>query len=115
MPIPRSTGRRSAPAMSSSGSLGKSSAARIKWRRLFAQRGVVYYCFMRSSAVYTSTNSRCPLHHSSNQTPRFYTPLDKLPHMSINDVLESVKAILQIHDDFHPMIYAIGTKDNTAI
>src|SRR5256885_12169034 len=79
MLIRRNTGRPFAPLISSSDFSEKSSVAPTRWRRLFATKGVVYYCFMRSFAVCTSTNSPCPLHQSSNQTPRFYTPLDILP------------------------------------
>src|SRR6266496_5076818 len=79
MPIRGNTGRRSAPAMSSSGFLGRSSVALTKWLRLFARKGVVSCCFMRSFAVCTSTNSRCPLYQPSNQTPKFYIALDILP------------------------------------
>src|SRR5436309_14168379 len=81
MLIRRNTGRPFAPLISSSDFSEKSSVAPTRWRRLFATKGVVYYCFMRSFAVCTSTNSPCPLHQSSNQTPRFYTPLDILPRM----------------------------------
>jgi len=80
--FPKSIGRPFAPTMSWSGSSAKSSGAPIKWPQLFAPKGVVYCCFMRSSAVCTSTNSRFPLHQPSNQTPRFYTTLDKLPVFS---------------------------------
>src|SRR5205823_14914052 len=71
MLIRRNTGRPFAPLISSSDFSEKSSVAPTRWRRLFATKGVVYYCFMRSFAVCTSTNSPCPLHQSSNQTPRF--------------------------------------------
>jgi hypothetical protein len=74
-----STGRPFAPTTCSSGSLERSSVAPTKWQRLFEPKGVVFCCFTRSSAVCTSTNSRCPLHQPSNQAPRFYTTLDILP------------------------------------
>ncbi len=77
----RNTGRPFAPILSSSGFSGKSSVAPTRWRRLFATKGVVYCCFMRSLAVCTSTKSPCPLHQLSNQTPRFYTQLDILPEL----------------------------------
>src|SRR5436305_9343323 len=86
MLIRRNTGRPFAPLISSSDFSEKSSVAPTRWRRLFATKGVVYYCFMRSFAVCTSTNSACPLHQSSNQAPRFYTILDILP--SVVSVVE---------------------------
>src|SRR2546423_13199478 len=85
MGIQRNTGRPFARIISLSDSSGKSSVAPTRWRRLFATKGVVSYCFMRSFAVCILTNSACPLHQSSNQAPRFYTILDILPvlHPSI--------------------------------
>src|SRR5436190_21401861 len=80
MGIQRNTARPFARIISLSDSSGKSSVAPTRWRRLFATKGVVSYCFMRSFAVCTSTNSACPLHQSSNQAPRFYTILDILPN-----------------------------------
>src|SRR6266699_508509 len=80
MLIRRNTGRPFAPLISSSDFSEKSSVVPTRWRRLFATKGVVSSCFMRSFAVCTSTNSPCLLHQSSNQTPRFYTSLDILPH-----------------------------------
>src|SRR6266496_203265 len=79
MRIRRNTGRLFARIISSSDFSGRSSVAPTRWRRLFATKGVVYYCSMRSFAVCTLTNSRCPLHPPSNQTPKLYTTLDKLP------------------------------------
>src|SRR6266516_4066160 len=79
MLIRRTTGKPFAPLISSSAFSVRSSVAPTRWRRLFATKGVVYYCFMPSFAVCTLTNSPCPLHQPSNQTPRFYTTLDILP------------------------------------
>src|SRR5438876_3022098 len=90
MLIRRNTGRPFAPLISSSDFSEKSSVAPTRWRRLFATKGVVYYCFMRSFAVCTSTNSPCPLHQSSNQTPRFYTPLDILPVCTVERSLHTM-------------------------
>jgi hypothetical protein len=68
-----------APIMSLSDFSVRSSAARTKWQRLFVPKEVVSCCFLRSSAVCTSTHSRCTLYQPSNQTPKFYTTMDKLP------------------------------------